>query len=209
MDAFFSSQLFDKDYYTVKHLNILNNKVKINKAKIQKQYEARQKSYAEKKLLYQKRIADLAERRKTENTMKIIKNQALFDRFCFGSCSVKTKEFYRTLQLVTDMRNRDRRKAALLEQIKKNRPIIKQENALKRRTKILEKKYNENKLKREIWLAAKRNEIVEKPKVVEKEIPRGMCSYIEVTPPVFNIIFLFKYAPCFRTIMIYTYIHID
>lgn len=185
MDAFALSQLFDIDI-TAEHLKILENKVQFNKGLLRQQYEVRQKDYAEKKRFYEQRIADLAKIRETENMTKIAKNQKRIDNFCFGSCSVKTKELYRIRQLIADISSRDQRKAIILEKIKKNRPCIKYENALKRRAKILKKRHDEE-LIREVRQKNRKN-IIQKIDIVEEETPMETCTYIKVIRTVLYIV---------------------
>lgn len=134
MDKGSLHQLFDLNGITAKHLNILENRIKVNRAKVQLQFEARQQKFVEKNQLHEKRMADLGERQKAKNSTRMLKNNQRLEHFCFNVCAVKTTEFHKKLDREKKNEKDDQRVAFLLA----NRKLERQKHRTMRQESILE-----------------------------------------------------------------------
>lgn len=174
---------------TAEHLRALEGNVEWHKEILRQQYDDRQKRYAETWTLTKKRVADLAIRRKLENSRVIAENRARHEQFQFRLNKVKNDAFYKNLNLIAFFNTRDKRKTANMAQTRQAKLDEKRRNELKRYWTIFDRQkrsieYNKTLIDECIENKPKYNNSVEAIVVKKRETnqePLEKCPFTEVS----------------------------
>lgn len=134
------------------HLNILENSQEKRKAKIQHNYDAKQRRFAVNLKLIEERIKNLKHRRKKEHLNVIAKNQARWNKIQTQLKKAKNNEYYRKQLLVATLKLRDKKHLINIAKFKQNKLENKIENNLNLYRTILD---------RQQWLIKNNKELIE------------------------------------------------
>lgn len=127
--SFYDSVMVD---VTPEHQRIFENHVEMRKEILQQVYVAKQRRYAEKLAITDKREAVLKKRRNIEHFKTAAINKSAHQKFLVRLALNNDRQFYRRLKLITGIKKRDKEKGEKMARFKRHQLRVKRRKEIKR-----------------------------------------------------------------------------